>query len=81
MEEEKIQLELIKLIEDSTKGLEPFKDSREFLRFNEILKKEVKCTQWNLKFTKQSKFKIDQNDWETGKLFNLTTRQGHCRSR
>lgn len=78
--QEKLQLdELTTLISDSSLGLEPFKDTEEFLWQNEIAKKEVEKTQHNLKVTKQPKFRHDLNDWEKGEIFDLTIHRNRSR--
>lgn len=80
VEEEKEQLTALEQqITLSGSKLEPLKESAEFGRLNEILK--VDKTQRNLKFTKQSKFKCDLDDWARGDIFDLTTGGHWGRSR
>lgn len=59
-------IELTKLNEESSTGLDPFKESEEFQKQNEFLRKEVEKIQHNLKITKQSKFRRNLNNWEKG---------------
>lgn len=81
VEEENIQLKSIQeQIQESTRGLETFKDCEEFAKQNEILKKEIEKTQLNLKITKQGKFCRDPADFEKDEVFDLTTRRAHSRS-
>lgn len=84
VEEEKDQLiSLQQQIDISGSKLEPFKDSAEFGKLKDTLKKEVDKTQRNLKITKQSKFKRDLDDWARGNIFDLITggHRGRCRQR
>lgn len=64
VEEEKLQLETLQTqIAESSNKLEPLKEKPDFDKLNDLLKKEIDRTQKNLKFTKQSKFKRDLDDW------------------
>ena len=81
VEEEKTQLiELRALIEESAKTLDSLKEEEEFNRQNENLKKEIEKVQKNLKTTKQSKYRRDLLDFESGQVFDLTIRRGRSGS-
>lgn len=80
VEEEKDQLcTLQQSITESGIKLEPFKESPEFEKLNDTLKKEVDKTPKNLKITKQNRRNLD--DWAKGYIFVLTTGGHRGRSR
>lgn len=71
--EELAQLsELQSEIDTSTKLLEPFKQSQEFERLNESLRREMEKTQKTLKVINRKKFKQNLADWEKDHVFDPT---------
>lgn len=82
VDEEQTQLDEIKKeIDTSVQLLEPYKTDPEFIKSNDLLRREVEKTQKTLKSTKQEKFKQNLLDWENGEMFDPTIPRGRSRSR
>lgn len=82
VEEEKLQLvELSDQIDESTKALGPFKDKLEFIKYDDLLKKEMEKNSKKPKLTKQQKFKCYLDNWSKDQNFDLTKVRGRSRSR